>query len=671
MKTPLARASKPLFLSILLVGSAASGQTWTGTSGTSWYENANWNTNAQPTSATTVLIDLASGNMPVISGGTAASHTLTLGSVTTARSSLRIENGGVLTTHSGNATIAHQTNSEASATVTGANSRWNILSSNFIVGSFGKGTLTISNGAAVSAVNTQLAYGASGEGTINLTGSGSSLSVATALTVGPAGKGTLNVSGGATLNANFAYIGTGSANGNGTVTVSGTGSTWTNTDHIFLGYSAGNTTGTLEISDGATVSNQSGLIGYGAGTTGNLTISNATLTNRAELRVGSSGTGTMTVGTGATVNVATNLSVAHSTSTTGMLTQNGGEIDVAGYFAFGSAAATAGSGTYRLLGGTLNVGGTDGLRRLGSASYLLELGAGTIKVRNTNLTTALQATLLSNTTLDTNGRQASWSGVLSGTGGLTKAGIGTLILSGNNSYQGATLLSAGNTEAHHQNAFGTGSVSLNGGHLLAKSGVNLGNTIAITSGTYTQEFAAAQSLTGRMEATSQIVGGVETDALLLAGTTGAARVVATGFGITSGASNDAARISDVYSIAGTAGDTFVLELAITGATDGAFLHHLAGGTLWETTDTGHTLLPGQAAYNGSFENFQLTYGTTLGDYIGAYGTWQDAGQTRFWAVVNEEGQYAALAVVPEPSTWALLGLAAAGLLIHGRRRQSV
>ncbi len=51
---------------------------------------------------------------------------------------------------------------------------------------------------------------------------------------------------------------------------------------------------------------------------------------------------------------------------------------------------------------------------------------------------------------------STMSGVISGTGGITKQGAdGSLILTGNNTYSGATLISQGDIIARHQNALGT------------------------------------------------------------------------------------------------------------------------------------------------------------------------------------------------------------------------
>jgi len=46
-------------------------------------------------------------------------------------------------------------------------------------------------------------------------------------------------------------------------------------------------------------------------------------------------------------------------------------------------------------------------------------------------------------TFDTNGKDATLSGTIGGTGGLAKIGVGTLTLSGTSTYSGATAVNAG------------------------------------------------------------------------------------------------------------------------------------------------------------------------------------------------------------------------------------
>jgi len=57
----------------------------------------------------------------------------------------------------------------------------------------------------------------------------------------------------------------------------------------------------------------------------------------------------------------------------------------------------------------------------------------------------------------------NWKNDISGSGTLTKQGTGTLILSGNNTYTGGTVLAQGILEADSNKAFGTGNVTNNGG----------------------------------------------------------------------------------------------------------------------------------------------------------------------------------------------------------------
>ena len=68
-------------------------------------------------------------------------------------------------------------------------------------------------------------------------------------------------------------------------------------------------------------------------------------------------------------------------------------------------------------------------------------------------------------TIDTNGNYVSFASPLSGDGGLTKAGTGTLTLTGSNTYTGTTTISAGTLSFAAGSLDSTSAITFNGGTL--------------------------------------------------------------------------------------------------------------------------------------------------------------------------------------------------------------
>jgi len=133
----------------------------------------------------------------------------------------------------------------------------------------------------------------------------------------------------------------------------------------------------------------------------------------------------------------------------GTLNQTGGKI-FCRTFDLNCRSNGGGRGTYNMEGGELNVG--EGGIIVGNGTnanepYSCSLRGGTIRI-TTNSIFKINATLTStngadNVTFDTAGFDLAVSKTLSGTGGLTKAGAGTMTVSATATYTGATRLLGG------------------------------------------------------------------------------------------------------------------------------------------------------------------------------------------------------------------------------------
>ena len=188
-------------------------------------------------------------------------------------------------------------------------------------------------------------------------------------------------------------------------------------------------TGTLSV-NGGSVTDANGYIGYNAGSVGTATVSSGTWANSGSLYVGRSGTGT--------------------------LTMTGGVVSVGGTVSTGTAGTIS-----------LNAGGT------------LQIGTGTTGgVLGVNSLTN-NGTLIFNRSDD-----SAYAGIISGTGAVTKQGGGTLTLDGANSYSGVTTISGGVIAYGASNVLSDSTaVTVAGGGLDLGSYTDTVTSFTITSGT--------------------------------------------------------------------------------------------------------------------------------------------------------------------------------------------
>ena len=115
----------------------------------------------------------------------------------------------------------------------------------------GIGTMSISDGIAVSSTRGYIGYKSGSTGTVTIDGTGSIWANDIEFIVGRAGNGTMNITNGGTVsNNNHSWIGSLSGS-TGVVVVDGAGSAWTNNSNLYAGSKG---PATLNITNGGLVS---------------------------------------------------------------------------------------------------------------------------------------------------------------------------------------------------------------------------------------------------------------------------------------------------------------------------------------------------------------------------------------------------------------------------------
>ena len=158
-------------------------------------------------------------------------------------------------------------------------------------------------------------------------------------------------------------------------------------------------------------------------------------------------------------------------------------------------AANTYTGGTTLSGGTLSIASD---ANLGAATGGLTLNGGTL-LTTANVTSARAVTLgASGGTVDNGGNTGTLSGVISGTGSLTSAGAGILVLVADNTYTGGTTIAAGTLQLGNGGTSGsiTGNIADHAALVFKRSDDVAFTGVVSGSGTLTQRGPGTLTLTG-------------------------------------------------------------------------------------------------------------------------------------------------------------------------------
>jgi len=475
-----------------------------------------------------------------------------------------------------------------------------------------------------------------------------------------------------TLEYNNTYVGFSPTASNNTLNVSGAGTVLTNHTDLYVGYEG--SSNTMQVANGGTVANTIGFIGNASTSSNNsvlVTGANSLWTNSANLYVGYGGSGNnLTIADGGTV-AASNISIASQAGSSGTLNIGRfGTNDTAGTInaptiAFGSGTGAINFNQSNAVTITSAISGNGAVNQLGTGTTILSASntytGGTMVSAGSlvGTTASLQGAITNNAavTFDQS-TDGTYSGAMSGSGSLSKTGIGRLSLSGSSSYNGATTVSAGDlnlsggsitnsavTVASGASLSGYGSVGTIGG----AGAINPGNSPGILTTPQVNPSGETDfnlEMTGTAPTYNNASNSVN-DVIRITGLTPFSAPLAAGNGINIYFSGDALFTGSPKTITG--GFFTDQSASFAGFITNAMYNYYFANAI------------GTNSYNGANYYSKAQYETAVLSSNLMTITITTVARASDFGSGNVNGQVMQIDVIPEPSTYALLVLAVIGL----------
>jgi outer membrane autotransporter protein len=358
----------------------------------------------------------------------------------------RIDNGATVRIASGNAV--------ADGAMTGGGQS--------TVGDSGTGHLEISNGGTLASSDLAIGLMPGSTGSVTVRGIGSALNDAGLLRVT---SGTLSIRDGGTVTAASTYVGPTAASDTSTVAVSGAGSTWSLTGALLV--SGAGTGGIMDIGAGGRVVSNIGRIGLNISPnhSGTVTVSGtgSAWEISAYLHIGTFNTGTLNISAGGTVTTGQTIYIGIGSTSTVNVT-DGGRLTTGDEVVLSAGAPAR---------GTLNIGNGGAAGLVSAVNGISGAnGGGSVNFNHTD----------ADYHFTSDGTSSGTVNVMRDNLAVTLTGGGKTTLAGDSNYTGGTALNAGTLGVGHNNALGTGRLTMAANTALQQAGstpLTLGNAITL------------------------------------------------------------------------------------------------------------------------------------------------------------------------------------------------